>query len=122
MKDPVLTGYVRELACRVAGDYCGDLRVYLLKNPTFNASMAPNGVMLVHTGLLIRSLSSDLFTTNFMYDTNTLHLNQGDLFFEDRTMTYGLHVDSRPFLSWATSLRTTPRPTRSSVCARQRPA
>ncbi len=44
----------------------------------------------------------DLFTTNFMYDTNTLHLNQGDSFFEDRTMLYGLHSDSRPFLSWAT--------------------
>lgn len=44
----------------------------------------------------------DLFTTNFMYDTNTLHLNQGNSLFEDRTMIYGLHSDSRPFLSWAT--------------------
>ncbi|MEW6071707.1 MAG: CRTAC1 family protein [Planctomycetota bacterium] len=44
----------------------------------------------------------DLFTTNFMYDTNTLHVNLGNLLFEDRTSQYGLHVDSRPFLSWAT--------------------
>lgn len=44
----------------------------------------------------------DLFTTNFMYDTNTLHLNRGAGFFEDRTMAYGLHLSSRPFLSWAT--------------------
>ncbi len=44
----------------------------------------------------------DVFTTNFMFDTNTLHLNLGDLLFEDRTMAYGLHLDSRPYLSWAT--------------------
>ncbi len=57
--DPVITDYVRGLACRVAGDYCPDLRIYVIRNPYFNASMAPNGVMIVHTGLLVRSLSSD---------------------------------------------------------------
>ncbi len=45
---------------------------------------------------------ADLFTTNFASDTNTLHLNLGDGFFEDRTSQYGLAMISRPYLSWGT--------------------
>lgn len=54
VRDEQLEGYLRQLSCSVAGDYCGDLRVYLLRAPYFNASMAPNGVLLVWTGLLLR--------------------------------------------------------------------
>lgn len=54
LRDPALEGYLRELTCTVAAEYCPDLRVYLLRAPYFNASMAPNGVMLVWTGLLLR--------------------------------------------------------------------
>jgi predicted Zn-dependent protease len=54
VRDPALEGYLRELTCKVAAEYCPDLRVYLLRAPYFNASMAPNGVMLVWTGLLLR--------------------------------------------------------------------
>ncbi len=43
----------------------------------------------------------DVYTTNFMNDTNTLHVNDGDLFFEDRTQRYGLGIGSRPYLGWA---------------------
>jgi hypothetical protein len=42
----------------------------------------------------------DLFTTNFSHDTNTLHLNLGDGFFDDRTSQFGLGLVSRPFLGW----------------------
>ncbi|MBX3394480.1 MAG: CRTAC1 family protein [Phycisphaerae bacterium] len=42
----------------------------------------------------------DLFTTNFSSDTNTLFLNLGDGFFDDRTAQFGLGLISRPFLSW----------------------
>ncbi|WP_374471891.1 M48 family metalloprotease [Arenimonas sp.] len=52
--DPALEAYVREVACRVAGDYCGELRVYVVEQPWFNASMAPNGMMVVWTGTLLR--------------------------------------------------------------------
>jgi hypothetical protein len=45
----------------------------------------------------------DLFTTNFMFDTNTLHANLGNGIFEDQTAKYGLDLDGRPYLSWATS-------------------
>ena len=45
---------------------------------------------------------ADLFTTNFMGDTNTLHVSTGrGLRFADRTQLYGLGMISRPFLGWA---------------------
>lgn len=45
----------------------------------------------------------DVFTTNFMNDTNTLHVNLGGLLFDDRTVRYGLGIVSRPFVGWATA-------------------
>lgn len=54
VRDPALNAYVRDVACRVVGDYCGDLRVYIVESPVFNASMAPNGAMIVFTGALLR--------------------------------------------------------------------
>jgi predicted Zn-dependent protease len=55
VRDSELNAYVRDVACRVAGPYCPDIRVYIVRHPEFNASMAPNGMMLVHTGLLVRA-------------------------------------------------------------------
>jgi len=54
VRDPALNEYVRKVACGVANDYCKDLRVYVMNVPQFNASMAPNGMMLVWTGALLR--------------------------------------------------------------------
>lgn len=54
VKDPALNAYVRDLTCRLAGPYCKDIRVYVLRVPYFNASMGPNGVMLLWTGALVR--------------------------------------------------------------------
>ncbi len=42
----------------------------------------------------------DLFITTFSDDTNTLHLNLGDGFFDDRSAQYGLAAISRPYLGW----------------------
>ncbi|NOT89063.1 MAG: M48 family metalloprotease [Lysobacter sp.] len=55
VRDPALNEYVRKIACDVADDYCRDLRVYVMDVPEFNASMAPNGMMLVWTGALLRA-------------------------------------------------------------------
>lgn len=52
--DPALNAYLREIACSVAADYCGDIRLYVMNRPYFNASMAPNGYMEVWSGLLLR--------------------------------------------------------------------
>jgi predicted Zn-dependent protease len=54
-RDPALNEYVRGVACRVAARYCGDVRVYVMNRPFFNASMAPNGYMEVWSGLLLRA-------------------------------------------------------------------
>lgn len=55
-RDPALNEYVRGVVCQIAGDeFCKDIRVYIVKQPYFNASMAPNGVMQVWTGLLLRA-------------------------------------------------------------------
>ncbi len=55
VSDPEITNYVREIVCRLAGDHCSDVRVYVVQTPHFNANMAPNGVMQVWTGLILRA-------------------------------------------------------------------
>lgn len=56
INDPKLVQYVREVLCRTVGeDRCRMVRVYIVRDASFNASMAPNGMMQVHTGLLLRS-------------------------------------------------------------------
>ncbi len=59
VKDGPINEYVKSTACKVAMDYCGDLRVYIIRNPNFNASMTANGIMQVWTGLLVRVSSED---------------------------------------------------------------
>lgn len=53
--DPDLNAYVRDVVCKLAGPYCGDIRVYIGRVPHFNASMAPNGMMVVWSGFLLRA-------------------------------------------------------------------
>ncbi len=55
MRAPELESYLREVTCKVAADYCGDLRIYVMQRPFFNAAMAPNGYMEVWSGLLLRA-------------------------------------------------------------------
>lgn len=55
VRDPDLNAYVRGIVCRLAGPHCDDIRVYIVQTPHFNASMAPNGMMQVWTGLLLRA-------------------------------------------------------------------
>ena len=54
VREPALNDYIRGVACKVAGGHCRDLRVYVMDVPQFNASMAPNGMMLFWTGALLR--------------------------------------------------------------------
>jgi predicted Zn-dependent protease len=59
VKDPALNNYIGSVVCRVAVNYCEDFRVYLIRNPDFNASMTATGMIQVWTGLIIRAGSSD---------------------------------------------------------------
>lgn len=55
IRDPALNAYVRGVLCRSVGEAaCGETRIYLQRTPFFNASMAPNGMMQVWSGLLLR--------------------------------------------------------------------
>lgn len=54
IRDRALNEYVHGVACKLAQDHCPDIRVYVVRTPWFNASMAPNGMMQVWSGLLIR--------------------------------------------------------------------
>lgn len=55
ISDPALRDYVRGVLCRTVGeDRCRSVRVYVLREPHFNATMAPNGMMSVYSGLLLR--------------------------------------------------------------------
>lgn len=54
MRDAALEDYVHALTCRLAQDLCRDIRPYLVRQPYFNAFMAPNGMMVLYSGLLLR--------------------------------------------------------------------
>ncbi len=54
VRDDELNRYVSGIACRLGGEHCPDTRLYVVRSPFFNASMAPNGMMQVWTGLLLR--------------------------------------------------------------------
>lgn len=53
-RDPQFSRYVQDIACRMAGDHCPDIRVHLVHTPLFNANVAANGMMQIWTGLLLR--------------------------------------------------------------------
>jgi len=44
----------------------------------------------------------DLFVTHLAEESNTLYVNQGGGFFEDRTIAYELHACSIPYTSFGT--------------------
>ena len=55
IRDEKLNAYVQGLVCKLAGEYCGSIRLYVMEVPAFNAETLPNGAMVVWSGLLLRS-------------------------------------------------------------------
>ena len=53
--DPQLNLYISQLICKLANEHCKDIRPYIIRHPGFNAFMAPNGMMVLWSGLLLRS-------------------------------------------------------------------
>ncbi len=54
--DPALNAYVQGVLCKTVGAaQCQSVRTYIMRNAHFNASMAPNGMMQVWSGLLLRA-------------------------------------------------------------------
>ncbi len=54
IREPALQSYLDGVTARLAGEHAADVRLYALFTPMFNASMAPNGMMQVWSGLLLR--------------------------------------------------------------------
>jgi predicted Zn-dependent protease len=54
VRDAALQRYLVDVLCKLGGEHCGDTRLYTVRTPMFNASMAPNGMVQVWTGLLLR--------------------------------------------------------------------
>ncbi len=53
--DEALNRYLKAVICGTVGaDRCHGVRIYVIEIPVPNASMAPNGTMLIHSGMLLR--------------------------------------------------------------------
>lgn len=53
--DEDLRTYLKGVLCDTVGDdRCDAVRIYVLREPTFNATMSPNGTMRIFSGLLLR--------------------------------------------------------------------
>ena len=59
VRDADINNYIADIVCRTAGPYCEDFRVYVVRNPSFNASMTATGMMQIWTGLIVRARSTD---------------------------------------------------------------
>jgi predicted Zn-dependent protease len=55
VEDHNLDTYLRDIVCGLEPAHCPNIRIYVVDVPYFNASMAPNGMMQVWTGLLVRT-------------------------------------------------------------------
>lgn len=85
VRDEELTKYIKGVLCRTVGeDRCDATRIYIVQDKDFNASMAPNGLMLVHTGLLARVNSEAELATVLGHEFAHFELRHGLTGFKDR--------------------------------------
>ena len=54
VREAKVNAYVDGIVQRMAGEFASDIRTYIVRVPDFNATQAPNGMMQVWTGLLVR--------------------------------------------------------------------
>jgi beta-barrel assembly-enhancing protease len=57
LQAPELKAYTLAVLERLLGRPVTDMRIYLVRDASFNASMFPSGMMLVHSGLIVRARS-----------------------------------------------------------------
>jgi predicted Zn-dependent protease len=58
---PDLDAYTRAVLERLIGRAAPELRIYLMRDASFNAAMFPSGMMIVNTGVLVRVRSEAQF-------------------------------------------------------------
>ncbi|MEO8125218.1 MAG: M48 family metalloprotease, partial [Burkholderiales bacterium] len=54
LREVALNTYLSGVACKLGAEHCPDIRVYAVRMPYFNANMAPNGMLQIWSGLLLR--------------------------------------------------------------------
>jgi beta-barrel assembly-enhancing protease len=54
VRDQGLNKYLHSVSHRLLEGHTSDVRIYTMRDPDFNASMFPNGMMIVHSGFLAR--------------------------------------------------------------------
>lgn len=54
IRDKGLNTYLTDLVCKLTDGHCPDIRIHAVRVPHFNALMAPNGMMLMWSGLMLR--------------------------------------------------------------------
>lgn len=56
IRDENLTAYAKQVLCMTVGqDRCDSVRIYIIREPSFNATMTANGIMRIFSGLLLRT-------------------------------------------------------------------
>lgn len=60
---PAMQRYTQSIMDRLLGPLAAGTRVYLIHDAAFNASMTPNGMMIVNTGLIARCRDEAQFAT-----------------------------------------------------------
>jgi len=56
IRDAALNAYVKSVLCKLIGPArCAPVRLYIIRTSEFNATMAPNGMLEVYSGLLLRT-------------------------------------------------------------------
>ncbi|MBA3678539.1 MAG: M48 family metalloprotease [Sphingosinicella sp.] len=98
IQDEALTAYVKSVLCTAVGfDRCNATRVYIVREPSFNATMSPNGTMRVYSGLLLRVRSEAELASVLGHEFGH---------FEKRhtLASFKAHRKGTDFLSWASVL------------------
>lgn len=54
IQDEAWQAYLRDITGRLSAEFSNDMRIYLMRTPYFNALVAPNGMMQIWSGLLLR--------------------------------------------------------------------
>lgn len=83
----------------------GDDGLYRDEGQRAGVAFDENGWGQASMGLAVGDVNGDqlpdVFSTNFMADPNTLHLNLGGRRFEDASRRWGLAMESMPHLGWS---------------------
>jgi predicted Zn-dependent protease len=79
VRDEKLNAYVSGVICKLAGEYCPSIRVYIVDTPEWNAFCSPNGMVEVNTGLLLQMKNEAQFAFVLGHEiTHYLHRHSLD--------------------------------------------